>query len=102
MYSGVTGFNTDGTAANSAPVDQQQLHSVAEIMLQLNGEIISTAKSLVELPGQIKSAGAFKALKGLKNLMFIKNAVSALSAEIKYDNQLAQNLMATQKLALAK
>lgn len=98
MYSGVTGFNLDGSAATPTTVNQQQLNSLAEIMLQMNGEIITTAKSLIDLPGEIKSAGGFKALKGLKNLLFIKNAVSALSAEIKYNNQLTQNLLATQKL----
>lgn len=75
---------------------------MAEIMLQLNGDIMSTAKSLLTLPGEVKNAGTFKALKGLKNLMFIKNAVSALSTEIKYNNQLAQNLVATQKLMASK
>lgn len=97
MYSGVTGLNLDGSAASPTTVNQQQLNSLASIMLQLNGEIITTAKSLVDLPGEIKSAGGFKALKGLKNLLFIKNAVSALSTEIKYNNQLTQNLLATQK-----
>lgn len=97
MYSGVIGLNLDGSTAPTTTVDQQQLNSLASIMLQLNGEIITTAKSLVDLPGEIKSAGGLKALKGLKNLLFIKNAVTALSAEIKYNNQLTQNLIATQK-----
>lgn len=102
MYSGVTGLNPDGSASVATAVNQQQLNSMAEIMLQLNGDIMSTAKSLLTLPGEVKNAGTFKALKGLKNLMFIKNAVSALSTEIKYNNQLAQNLVATQKLMASK
>lgn len=99
MYSNFTGQNYDGSAITKATVDQQQLNSLAGIMLQMNGEIITTAKSLIDLPGEIKNAGGLKALKGLKNLMFIKNAVSALSAEIKFNNQLTQNLLATQKLS---
>lgn len=101
MYAGVTGMNYDGSAATATAVNEQQLRSLSEIMLQLNGDIISTAKSLVSIPGEIKGAGALKAIKGLKNLMYIKNAVSALSAEIKYNNQLTQNLVATQKIKLA-
>lgn len=101
MYAGVTGLNYDGTtAAAPTSVNEQQLRSLSEIMLQLNGDIISTARSLVTMPGEIKSAGVFKAIKGLKNLLYIKNAVTALSAEIKYNNQLTQNLLATQKLKL--
>lgn len=99
MYSNFTGQNYDGSAITKATVDQQQLNSLAGIMLQMNGEIITTAKSLIDLPGEIKAAGGFKALKGLKNMLFIKNAVSALSAEIKFNNQLTQNLLATQKLS---
>lgn len=98
MYSGVTGNNMDGTKATATVVDQQQMNTLVSMLTQMSGDIISTAKSLVDLPGEIKSAGPLKAIKGLKSLMYIKNAVSALKSELQYNSQMAQNLMATQKL----
>ena len=101
MYTGVTGLNLDGTQATGTQADPEQLKSMVAMFAEMSGDIATTAKSLVNLPAEIKGAGIMKGVKGLKSLLFIKNAVSALSSEIKYNNQLTQNLMATQRLAAA-
>lgn len=102
MYASVTGQTLDGLPATEIkPLSPDQLVGFSKLCLAMGSNLLKSSKDLITLPGEIKSAGLMKGLKGLKSLMYIKNSIGALKQEITFNSKMINNLMATNKLAIA-
>jgi hypothetical protein len=99
MYASVTGQTLDGLPATEVkPLSPDQLVGFSKMCLAMGSNLLKSSKDLITLPGEIKSAGLMKGIKGLKSLMYIKNSMGALKQEIAFNSKMINNLVATNKL----
>ncbi|MES2829545.1 MAG: hypothetical protein V4687_15395 [Bacteroidota bacterium] len=102
LYASVTGQTIDGAAATDLkPITPDQMVVFTKMFVEMGTTLVKSSKELVTLPGEIKSAGVMKGLKALKNVAYIKNAISSLRQEISYNSKMVKNLMDTNKLMAA-
>ncbi|QHS54473.1 hypothetical protein GWR56_02540 [Mucilaginibacter sp. 14171R-50] len=102
MYASVTGQTIDGLPTTEVkPLSPDQLMNFSKLCLSMGSSLLKSSKDLITLPGEIKSAGLMKGIKGLKSLMYIKSSIGALKQEISFNSKMINNLIATNKLAMA-
>ncbi|MBB5396282.1 hypothetical protein [Mucilaginibacter sp. AK015] len=102
MYASVTGQTIDGLPTTEVkPLSPDQLMNFSKLCLSMGSNLLKSSKDLITLPGEIKSAGLMKGIKGLKSLMYIKSSIGALKQEISFNSKMINNLIATNKLAMA-
>jgi hypothetical protein len=102
MYASVTGQTLDGLPTTDIkPLSPDQLVGFSKLCLAMGSNLLKSSKDIITLPGEIKSAGLMKGIKGFKSLLYIKNSIGALKQEIAFNSKMVNNLMATNKLAMA-
>ncbi|MES2265488.1 MAG: hypothetical protein V4520_01930 [Bacteroidota bacterium] len=102
MYASVTGQTLDGLPATEIkPLSPDQLMGFSKLCLAMGSSLLKSSKDLITLPGEIKSAGLMKGIKGFKSLMYIKSNLGAIKQEIAFNSKMINNLVQTNKLAMA-
>lgn len=99
FYASVTKQTIDGAAAVDAkPVTTDQMLALSKMFVQMGVSLVKSSKDLIDLPGEIKSAGPMKMLKAVKSVAYIKNSIGIIKQELSYNSKMLGNLIATNKL----